>query len=124
MSDFGNRLKEAMEKEKITASELSKISGIGKNLISYYINGKCVGKQDKVYLLAKALHVDPGWLITGVQPRKQQETDMSNYQPETEEARFVSVAMDKMPPEAREKAVNVLKAMYGDFFNETEDKIG
>ena len=120
MSDFGDRLREAMEKEKLTASELAKITGIGKNLISYYINGKCIGKQDKIYLLAKALHVDPGWLITGVQPRKRQE----NYQPETEEARFVSIAMDKMPTEEREKAVNVLKAMYCDFFNDAEGKIG
>lgn len=81
MSDFGDRLKEAMEKEKLTASELAKITGIGKNLISYYINGKCIGKQDKIYMLAKALHVDPGWLITGVQPRKSQgETDDSRLE--------------------------------------------
>ena len=65
MTDFGERLKKAMEDKNISASELSRQSGVGKNLISYYIHGKCLAKQDKVYMLAKALNVDPGWLITG-----------------------------------------------------------
>ena len=42
--------------------------------------------------------------------------------PKTDEAKFISIAVDKMPPKDREKAMNVLKAIYGDYF--TEDKIG
>ena len=68
MTDFGVRLKESMEKRDINASELSRLSGVGKNLISYYINGKYLAKQDRVYLLAHALGVDPGWLMTGEEP--------------------------------------------------------
>ena len=67
MTGFGQRLLEAMDRKKITAAELSRMSGVGKNLISYYLNGKYLAKQDKVYLLAEALDVDPGWLVTGVQ---------------------------------------------------------
>jgi transcriptional regulator with XRE-family HTH domain len=70
MTDFGVRLKKAMDDKRMNASELSRLSGVGKNLISYYVNGKYLAKQDKVYLLAKALDVDPGWLITGVEPEK------------------------------------------------------
>lgn len=66
MSDFGIRLKQAMDEANMKASELSRASGVGKNLISYYLSGKCLAKQDKVHMLAKALNVDPGWLITGV----------------------------------------------------------
>ena len=69
MTDFGLRLKEAMEKEGISAAELSRRSGIGKNLIGYYLKGKVLAGQDKVYLLAKALNVNPGWLITGVEQK-------------------------------------------------------
>ena len=67
MTDFGNRLKQTMDEKGITASELSRLSGVGKNLISYYIHGRCLAKQDKVFLLARALGVNPGWLMTGVE---------------------------------------------------------
>ena len=67
MENFGTRLKQTMEEKGMSASELSRASGVGKNLISYYIHGRCLAKQDKVYLLAKALRVNPGWLMTGVE---------------------------------------------------------
>ena len=83
MTDFGIRLKEAMQEKGITASELSRQSGVGKNMISYYLAGKCLAKQDKVYLLAKTLGVDPGWLMTGVEPEKTERT-MPIVIPDTE----------------------------------------
>lgn len=70
MTDFGIRLKESMERKNMSAAELSRASGIGKNLISYYLKGKCLAGQDKVYKLAKALDVNPGWLITGVEQKE------------------------------------------------------
>lgn len=47
---------------------------------------------------------------------------LTEDQPKSEEAKYISIAVDKMPPKDREKAMNVLKAIYGDYF--TEDKIG
>ena len=67
MEKFGTRLKQTMEEKGMSASELSRESGVGKNLISYYIHGRCLAKQDKVFMLAKALRVNPGWLMTGVE---------------------------------------------------------
>lgn len=69
MSNFAIRMRESMEKKGITAAELSRRTGIGKNLISYYLNEKYLPKQDKVYAIAQALGVDPGWLMTGVEQR-------------------------------------------------------
>ena len=70
---FGSRLKKAMAEKGLSASELSRISGVGKSDISNYINGKYLAKQDKVFALAKALGVDPGWLMTGVEPEPEPE---------------------------------------------------
>lgn len=67
MTDFGIRLRDAMDREHISAAELSRRSSVSKGLISYYLKGRCLAKQDKVYLLAKALNVNPGWLMTGVE---------------------------------------------------------
>ena len=121
MNEFQYRLQKVIAERRMSAADLSRATGLSSCAISNYINGKYLPKQDKCYAIAQALDVDPGWLLTGVEPTRQPEKVVI---PQTEEARFVSVAMDKMPKEERKKAVNVLKAMYGDFFNEAEDKIG
>lgn len=118
-NEFQERLRKLLSDKGVTASELSRISGIGKSDISNYLNGKYLPKQDKIYLIAQALGVDPGWLITGVEQNKGEKVF-----PKTKEAQFVSIAMDMMPAKERERAVNVLKAMYSDYFNQVEDKIG
>jgi Predicted transcriptional regulator len=63
MSDFKTRLNEAMEYRNIKSADLSKMTGIGKSSISQWLNGKYEAKQDKTFELAKALDVDPSWLM-------------------------------------------------------------
>ena len=70
MSKFSERLKACMEEMDIKPSELSKLTGIDKSSISRYLKGDYVPKQLKVTILADALHVDPGWLFTGVKQEK------------------------------------------------------
>lgn len=67
-NEFQYRLQKAIAAKGITASELSRLSGVGKADISNYINGKYLAKQDKVLMMARALDVDPGWLLTGEEP--------------------------------------------------------
>ena len=112
MEDFGIRLKQAMDDREINASDLSRISGVGKSLISYYLHGKCLAKQDKVYQLAQALHVDPGWLLTGVQQEHSQEGIGNPDEPHTEEAKILAKGIDKLDPEQRAQALAVVKAMF------------
>lgn len=69
-NEFQYRLLKAIGNKQITASDLSRATGIDKAALSNYINGKYVPKSDKCYLLADALDVDPGWLMTGEEPRK------------------------------------------------------
>lgn len=63
MNSFKDRLKQIMSERKISQSELSRRTGIGRNSISDYLNGKYEAKQDKVFELAKALNVNEAWLI-------------------------------------------------------------
>ena len=69
-NEFQYRLVKSIEKADITAAELSAKTGISEANISNYINGKYVAKQDKCYALAVALGVDPGWLMTGDEPKQ------------------------------------------------------
>lgn len=52
-----------MEYRNMKSADLSKITGIGKSSISQWLNGKYEAKQDKTFELAKALDVDPSWLM-------------------------------------------------------------
>lgn len=63
MADFKDRLREAMSARNMKAVELSEKTGIHKASISYYLSGTNVPKQDRIYLLAKALDVNEAWLL-------------------------------------------------------------
>lgn len=63
MNSFKDRLKQIMSERKISQAELSRRTGIGRNSISDYLNGKYEAKQNKVFELAKALNVNEAWLM-------------------------------------------------------------
>ena len=119
---FMMRLRLAMSEKGITASELSRLSNVGKSDISNYLKGKYVPKQDKCYLLAKALGVDPGWLMTGWEPVDLDE--IAESIPQTTEARILARGIDKLSPEQREQALSVIRAMFAshaDYFKKEND---
>lgn len=63
VSSTADRLAEAIELRHTTASDLSKAVNISKSTMSYYLKGRFVPKQDKIYSLAKELRVSPTWLM-------------------------------------------------------------
>lgn len=56
------RMKAIMAEKQITQSELAQRTGIRASSISDYLNNRYEPKQDKIYLLADALGVNPAWL--------------------------------------------------------------
>ena len=63
MEDFSTRLRRIMNERGISQSELSRLSGIPKSALSQYMSGLFRPKQDRTLALAKALAVDPAWLL-------------------------------------------------------------
>ena len=124
-NDFSSRLRKAIEDKGISASDLSRLSGVGKSDISYYLKGRYVPKQDKCYMLAKALNVDPGWLMIGYEEPETAEHE-ETVQPQTYEAKILAKGIDRLPKEQREQALAMFKLMfepkYADLFTkETEE---
>ncbi|CCF28068.1 Putative phage repressor [Leuconostoc citreum LBAE E16] len=74
MESFNSRLKIAMEYKNIKPADLSKITGIGKSSISQWLSGKYSAKQDKIFIVAKALNVNPSWLIGADVPMNDEST--------------------------------------------------
>ena len=57
------RLRKALDIRNMKQIDLSIKTGIGKSAISQYLSGKVIPKQDKLYLIAKAINVQESWLM-------------------------------------------------------------
>jgi transcriptional regulator with XRE-family HTH domain len=123
ISTSQERLNELFSSDPRSDSAIATELGVSKQALSSWRKGIRSPKKSVLIAIADMYHVGIDWLM-GFDVPKEKETTVIPIEVKTEEARFVSMAMDKMPPEYREKAVNVLKAMYGEYFAETEDKIG
>jgi repressor LexA len=58
-----NRLQYAMDLRHMKQVDLVRLTGIGKSAISSYLKGLYLPKQRSAHKLAKALHVNPLWLM-------------------------------------------------------------
>ena len=56
------RIRKALSIRNMTQTELCARAKISKSSLSEYLSGKHEPMQDKVFILAKALNVDPVWL--------------------------------------------------------------
>ena len=63
MENFKDRLAQALALKGWTAADLSRRSGVGKDLLSRYLHGEVIPKQSKVADMAQALNVSPAWLM-------------------------------------------------------------
>lgn len=63
MCSVSDRLREAMRLRGLKQTDLVIKTGIGKSSISTYLAGSYVPKQSNLYKLAKALSVNPAWLM-------------------------------------------------------------
>ena len=95
---FINRLKSIMKERKITQTELAKRTGIRQSSISDWLNDRYEPKQDKVYIIAKALNVSPAWLL-GYDENIPTNEQSSNYYLDAEAAEYAEMLRTR--PEMR-----------------------
>ena len=76
------RIKKALSIRNMTQTELCAKAKISKSSLSEYMSGKYIPRQDKVFVLAQALNVDPVWLWGyDVPMEKEVETQVTNDSP-------------------------------------------
>lgn len=63
MTEFKDRLNEALDMRNITAAELSRLSGVNEGAISQYRKGSYKANQQSLEKIAKALNVSIPWLM-------------------------------------------------------------
>lgn len=61
--NFSIRLDKAMKLRNIKSVELHEKTGISESLLSKYLSGNALARQNKIFALSKALDVSPAWLM-------------------------------------------------------------
>ncbi|MBR6314970.1 MAG: helix-turn-helix transcriptional regulator [Clostridia bacterium] len=62
IESVADRLSRALRIRKMRQSDLAMMTGIDKGSISCYCSGRYSPKDDKIFLMAMALQVNPAWL--------------------------------------------------------------
>ena len=63
VEELKDRLKKALSIRNMKPIELSEKTGIPKSAISQYMSGYTKPKQDRIYLISKALNISESWLL-------------------------------------------------------------
>lgn len=116
-----SRLKLGMVRRGMKQVELCDITGIPKSAMSQYIAGRFKPKQDRIYLISKALNVSPAWLMgydVPMEDKKWYKSEKDKTAPETkniselsaELQELVTVAAD-LPPEKIKTLTQVAESM-------------
>ena len=87
-SNCSARIADALSIRNMKQSELSEKTNIPKSAISQYISGAFEPKQDRIYIIAKALNVSEAWLMgydVPMERQKQPPIDKGNLTDEEQE---------------------------------------
>ena len=63
VKEIKDRLRLALNKREVSPKELSDKTGIPKSSISQYMSGYAKPKQDRIFLICKALNINEAWLL-------------------------------------------------------------
>lgn len=63
VKEIKDRLRLALSKRDVSSKELSDKTGIPKSSISQYMSGYTKPKQDRIFLICKALNINEAWLL-------------------------------------------------------------
>lgn len=119
MTEFGNaeilakNLRHYVELSGRSSKDIAQEAGVSPSTFSYWMNGKKYPRIDHIEKLAEIFKIQKSDLI--------EEIIKKRVDPQTIEARIISVGVDKMSPEDREKALNMMRVMFAEFYNGSDD---
>ena len=105
----------------LNQDELAELAMLSRISIARYETGKIEPGAQALGRIAAALETSTDALLGMSNEENASSSDI--VAPKTREARIVSASIDKMPPDKREVALNLLKTVYAEYFEKEEDKI-
>ena len=74
-----DRLNEALKIRDMSPIDLARASGISKASVSRYLSGKVIPRSLAIEKMARALHVNPAWVLGYNTPMQETESDPSPF---------------------------------------------
>lgn len=126
-----NRIRELRTKNNLTLDDVARHLGVGRQAIYKYEKGTVTNiPLENLEKMADLFGVSPGylagWTDDDAKDQLKDLTDMlQEVIPQTSEARILARGIDRLPPEEREQALAVVRAMFhqhSDYFKENDDE--
>ena len=99
------RIKKALDIKGLKQSDLRRLTKIPKSSMSQYMSGDYEPKQDRIYLIAKALNVSEAWLMGYDVPMKRQEKKDSPSETDLSEGEKMLLDLFRRVPEDKQELV-------------------
>ena len=110
------RIKKALRIKGMKQADLCHITKIPKSSLSQYLSGDFEPKQDRIYLISKALNVSEAWLMGFDVPMERQDPK-NNSSPEkiklSEGEQMLLELFRKIPEDQQGLVLNLIRAALG-----------
>lgn len=108
------RIRKALSIRNMRQADLCEKAGISKSTLSEYLSGRYLPKQDKTFLIAQALNVDPVWLMGYDVPMETKAQQEQKKAPTTEQQlsdgeRLMLQLFRQIPEDRQPEALDLLR---------------
>ena len=98
------RLRKALSMRNMRQADLCEKTNIPKSAISHYLSGSFVPKQDRAYVIAQALNVNPAWLMGFDAPMEIDDIQKSSpNEPTLTEGEKMMLSVFRLIPEEQQR---------------------
>ena len=108
-----DRIKEALDIKGLKQADLCRLTGIPKSAISQYISGAFEPKQDRIYLLSKALNVSEAWLMGLDVSMEREKNALPDSETLTEGEQMLIDLFRRVPEEQQQLVLQMIRAALG-----------
>ncbi len=109
----GERIKKALRIKGMKQSDLCQVTKIPKSAISQYISGAFEPKQDRIYLISKALNVSEAWLMGFDVPIEREPVSPPEEPKLSEVEKILLDVFRKIPEDQQQLYLRILLAALG-----------
>ena len=107
------RISKALSIRGMKQSELCEKTKIPKSAISQYVSGSFEPKQDRLFLIAQALDVDPVWLMGFDVPMEKEKESSPNEPKLTEGEKILLDLFRRVPEESQQMVLQMIRVALG-----------
>ena len=108
-----DRIKKALEIKGMKQSDLRRLTKIPKSSMSQYMSGDYEPKQDRIYLIAKALNVSEAWLMGYDVPMERTQPQSPEESQLTEGEQMLLDLFRRVPEDQQKLVLQMIRVALG-----------